>query len=117
MVYFVMQTLSDVFKCFICMERLRDARLCPHCSKLCCYPCIQVSNLIFIELKLYNFCNFAQRWLVEQRSQCPHCRASLHLNELVNCRWADEVIEQLDQIARKIPGSLINNLFYLKQCL
>ena len=33
--------LEDVFKCFICLERLRNAHLCPHCSKLCCYQCIR----------------------------------------------------------------------------
>ncbi|CAG9863911.1 unnamed protein product [Phyllotreta striolata] len=69
--------ISEVFRCFICMEKLRDAHLCPHCSKLCCYVCIR-------------------RWLIEQRSQCPHCRASLHLHELVNCRWVEEVTQQLD---------------------
>nr|CAD7258612.1 unnamed protein product [Timema shepardi] len=73
------ETLAEVFRCFICMEKLRDAHLCPHCSKLCCYVCIR-------------------RWLTEQRSQCPHCRASLHLNELVNCRWAEEVTQQLDTL-------------------
>ncbi|ENN83590.1 hypothetical protein YQE_00055, partial [Dendroctonus ponderosae] len=61
------------------MEKLRDAHLCPHCSKLCCYVCIR-------------------RWLTEQRSQCPHCRASLHLHELVNCRWVEEVTQQLDTL-------------------
>ncbi|XP_060527685.1 E3 ubiquitin-protein ligase TRIM37-like isoform X2 [Cylas formicarius] len=74
-----METLSEVFRCFICMEKLRDAHLCPHCSKLCCYVCIR-------------------RWLTEQRSQCPHCRASLHLHELVNCRWVEEVTQQLDTL-------------------
>ncbi|XP_045474703.1 uncharacterized protein LOC123680709 isoform X2 [Harmonia axyridis] len=72
-------TLAEVFRCFICMEKLRDAHLCPHCSKLCCYTCIR-------------------RWLTEQRSQCPHCRASLHLHELVNCRWVEEVTQQLDTL-------------------
>lgn len=66
------ESLADVFRCFICMEKLRNAHLCPHCSKLCCYQCIR-------------------RWLTEQRSQCPHCRASLHIHELVNCRWVEEV--------------------------
>ena len=61
------------------MEKLRDAHLCPHCSKLCCYICIR-------------------RWLTEQRSQCPHCRAALHLHELVNCRWIEEVTQQLDTL-------------------
>merc|ERR1719427_995519 len=61
------------------MEKLRNAHLCPHCSKLCCYLCIR-------------------RWLTEQRSQCPHCRASLHIHELVNCRWVEEVTQQLDTL-------------------
>lgn len=66
------QSLNDVFRCFICMEKLQDAHLCPHCSKLCCYLCIS-------------------RWLNEQRRQCPHCRAPLNVTELVNCRWLEEV--------------------------
>ncbi|KAF5308334.1 hypothetical protein FQR65_LT06225 [Abscondita terminalis] len=79
------ETLAEVFRCFICMEKLRDAHLCPHCSKLCCYVCIR-------------------RWLTEQRSQCPHCRASLHLHELVNCRWVEEVTQQLDTL-QAVNGS------------
>ncbi|CAF0711565.1 unnamed protein product [Brachionus calyciflorus] len=73
------ETICEVFKCFICMEKLQNARLCPHCSKLCCYSCIS-------------------RWLTEQRSQCPHCRAPLQLNELVNCRWAEEITQKLDTL-------------------
>lgn len=79
-----MESLAEVFRCFICMEKLRDARLCPHCSKLCCFLCIR-------------------RWLTEQRSQCPHCRASLHIHELVNCRWAEEVTNQLDTLKDCTP--------------
>uniref|UniRef100_A0A670JFX7 Tripartite motif containing 37 n=1 Tax=Podarcis muralis TaxID=64176 RepID=A0A670JFX7_PODMU len=74
-----MVSIAEVFRCFICMEKLRDARLCPHCSKLCCFSCIR-------------------RWLTEQRAQCPHCRAPLQLRELVNCRWAEEVTQQLDTL-------------------
>lgn len=73
------ESLAEVFRCFICMDRLRDAHLCPHCSKLCCFMCIR-------------------RWLTDQRSQCPHCRASLRLHELVNCRWVQEVTAQLDTL-------------------
>ncbi|KAG8181091.1 hypothetical protein JTE90_016604 [Oedothorax gibbosus] len=81
------ESLAEVFRCFICMEKLKDAHLCPHCSKLCCYTCIR-------------------RWLTEQRSQCPHCRASLHMHELVNCRWVEEVTQQLDtlQLAGAVKG-------------
>ncbi|XP_073735635.1 E3 ubiquitin-protein ligase TRIM37 isoform X8 [Callorhinus ursinus] len=74
-----LMSIAEVFRCFICMEKLRDARLCPHCSKLCCFSCIR-------------------RWLTEQRAQCPHCRAPLQLRELVNCRWAEEVTQQLDTL-------------------
>lgn len=68
------------------MEKLQEAHLCPHCSKLCCYVCIS-------------------RWLNEQRRQCPHCRATLHVSELVNCRWFEEValqVESLQQICSNI---------------
>jgi len=74
-----MENLTEMFRCFICMERVRDARLCPHCSKLCCFICIR-------------------RWLTEQRPQCPHCRASLHPHELVHCRWVEDVTQQLDHL-------------------
>lgn len=83
------QSLNDVFRCFICMEKLQEAHLCPHCSKLCCYVCIS-------------------RWLNEQRRQCPHCRAPLHVNELVNCRWFEEVaiqVESLQQICANIKAN------------
>lgn len=77
-----------MFKCFICMEKLRNARLCPHCSKLCCYACIH-------------------RWLTETRPQCPHCRAALQISELVNCRWAEEITQRLDSLQQ--CNSLISN--------
>nr|CAB3267241.1 ZF(Bbox/RING)-2 zinc finger protein [Phallusia mammillata] len=81
------EKMAEVFRCFICMSKVRDARLCPHCSKLCCYLCIR-------------------RWLTEQRQQCPHCRAALQLNELVNCRWAEELTQQLDTLRGPLkPGS------------
>jgi len=79
------ESLAEVFRCFICMEKLRNAHLCPHCSKLCCYMCIR-------------------RWLTEQRSQCPHCRAPLHIHELVNCRWVEEVTQQLDNL-KEVGGA------------
>ena len=81
------ESLAEVFRCFICMEKLRNAHLCPHCSKLCCYMCIR-------------------RWLTEQRSQCPHCRASLHIHELVNCRWVEEVTQQLDTLKEVGPRDI-----------
>ena len=37
-----LQTLSELLCCYICADRLRDASLCPHCSKMGCYTCIKV---------------------------------------------------------------------------
>ncbi|XP_057676925.1 E3 ubiquitin-protein ligase TRIM37 isoform X2 [Corythoichthys intestinalis] len=73
------ESIAEVFRCIICMGKLRDARLCPHCSKLCCFSCIR-------------------RWLTEPGARCPHCRAPLQLRDLVNCRWAEEVTQQLDTL-------------------
>ncbi|KAG6459241.1 hypothetical protein O3G_MSEX011281 [Manduca sexta] len=86
----IVETLAEVFRCFICMEKLVDAHLCPHCSKLCCYACVR-------------------RWLTEQRSQCPHCRAALHLHELVNCRWVEEVTQQIETMQQTNTASQREN--------
>lgn len=64
--------LEEIFKCFICFGRVKNAQMCPHCSKLCCNNCIK-------------------KWLTEQKSQCPHCRAPLKVSQLVNCRFVTEI--------------------------
>merc|ERR1719369_1156143 len=58
---------------------LKNAHLCPHCSKMCCYMCIR-------------------RWLTEQRFQCPHCIAPLPIRDLVHLRWVEKVTQQLDNL-------------------
>ena len=111
------QSLTELFRCFICMQPLQSARLCPHCSKLCCAPCVEVWLIFYLVLK-YSICTryfivalypaascmfcvnknnnnlrnvltayhvvvmslylysptCFQRWLLEQRQECPHCR-------------------------------------------
>lgn len=99
--YLFLQSFNDVFRCFICMEKLQEAHLCPHCSKLCCYVCIS-------------------RWLNEQRRQCPHCRATLHVSELVNCRWLEEValqVESLQQICSTIKSANASSTSEKDQCV
>ena len=34
-------------------------------------------------------------------------RASLHLGELVNCRWVEEVTQQLDTLQLQSPGRAV----------
>ncbi|KAI6656409.1 E3 ubiquitin-protein ligase TRIM37 [Oopsacas minuta] len=78
----VLNNLEEVFCCYICLERLQDTRLCPKCSKMCCFQCIR-------------------RWLIEQKPSCPHCRSSLLLHELVKCRWVDDLLPRLENHSKK----------------
>lgn len=32
--------MSELFRCFICFGTVKNAQMCPNCSKLCCYLCI-----------------------------------------------------------------------------
>lgn len=38
--------VTDLISCYICFGKVKNAVLCPHCSKLCCEQCIKV---FFIE--------------------------------------------------------------------
>jgi len=71
-------SIEDIFRCPICLGRVRSAQMCPSCSKICCGPCIK-------------------RWLAESK-QCPHCRAPLTISQLVNCRFVAEISAELDKL-------------------
>eukprot|EP00164_Ancoracysta_twista_P003046 GFYU01004062.1.p1 GENE.GFYU01004062.1~~GFYU01004062.1.p1 ORF type:complete len:906 (-),score=50.70 GFYU01004062.1:160-2877(-) len=79
------RNLDEIFRCFICFNRVENAHMCPHCSKLCCEGCIK-------------------RWLLEQKPHCPHCRSSLRVGQLVNCRFAGEITAELDRITNRVQG-------------
>lgn len=53
--------------------------LCPHCSKLWCKSCIT-------------------KWLLERKSECPHCRTHLTPRQLVNCRFASDLSNAIDDM-------------------
>ncbi|CAG9318305.1 TRIM37_2 [Blepharisma stoltei] len=76
--------IEEIFKCFICLGKVVDAKLCPSCSKPCCNHCIT-------------------RWLTEQRPQCPHCRAPLRLQNLVNGRIVSELSQALESLQISKP--------------
>lgn len=72
------QNIEELFKCFICFGKIEDAVICPSCSKLCCRSCIR-------------------KWIIEQRQQCPHCRSSLQVHQLVSCsRFVQEITEHIE---------------------
>ena len=35
-------SISEIFNCYICFGKVRNAVMCPQCSKLCCEQCIKV---------------------------------------------------------------------------
>ena len=72
--------LDEILKCVICYDKLIDAKMCPFCSKLCCKMCIH-------------------RWLLENRSQCPHCRSGLRLDQLVTCRFLNDITQALENLS------------------
>ena len=67
-----------LFNCCICMYPLTQATLCPRCSNLWCQACIH-------------------RWLAD-KSQCPNCRASLTVADLVPARFMDDVQRKLARL-------------------
>ncbi|XP_024391968.1 uncharacterized protein [Physcomitrium patens] len=79
-------TLAEIFRCFICLGKVVDAQLCPCCSKLVCQPCIK-------------------RWLTDQKSECPHCRAPLLVTQLVSCRFISEISLEVEKIQGKLGDS------------
>ncbi|XP_024373646.1 uncharacterized protein [Physcomitrium patens] len=78
--------LADIFRCFICLGKVVEAQLCPCCSKLVCQPCIK-------------------RWLTDQKSECPHCRAPLLVSQLVSCRFISEISTEVEKIQGKLGDS------------
>ena len=38
-----MDHIDEYIKCYICLGKLVDATMCPHCNKLSCQKCIQVN--------------------------------------------------------------------------
>ncbi|VDN96332.1 unnamed protein product [Rodentolepis nana] len=78
--------LTSVFKCLICIGTTADARMCPNCSKLFCFGCIR-------------------RWITQIKTECPHCRSYLALDNLINCRFANDVVQQLDSLKVDVKTS------------
>ncbi|KND03429.1 uncharacterized protein SPPG_00914 [Spizellomyces punctatus DAOM BR117] len=54
--------------------------MCPSCSKVGCEACVK-------------------KWLTEEKSQCPHCRAPMIGSQLVQCRFIDDIVNHLRKAA------------------
>ena len=70
--------IQEILRCFICFGRVNQPHLCPRCSKMCCRSCIE-------------------KWLAV-KGNCPYCRGPLNLEQLVNCRFMDDVYSALESL-------------------
>ncbi|KAJ3366394.1 hypothetical protein GGF32_005396 [Allomyces javanicus] len=71
--------VEDLLRCFICLGQLNKAVMCPNCSKMACEACLK-------------------KWITEQKRECPHCRTHLFVSQLVQCRFVDDLQQQLKEM-------------------
>ncbi|KNE66033.1 hypothetical protein AMAG_10305 [Allomyces macrogynus ATCC 38327] len=64
--------------------------MCPNCSKMACETCLK-------------------KWLTEQKRECPHCRTHLFVSQLVQCRFVDDLQQQLKEMI-VAPGVAVESV-------
>ena len=97
--------IEAIIKCYICLGKIKNPCMCPLCQKLTCEECIQ-------------------KWLMEKKSQCPHCRVNLNFNQLIHLSFMTDVANYIDKInsSKKVEESeicekhQIQNLYYCMEC-
>ena len=102
-------TLSNnilaIIKCYICLGKIKNPCMCPKCQKLTCEECIE-------------------KWLLEKKNQCPHCRVTLNFNQLIHLSFMTDVANYIDKISanKKVEQNEfcrkheIQNLYYCSDC-
>ena len=97
--------IQDIIKCYICLGKIKNPCMCPKCQKLTCEECIE-------------------KWLLEKKNQCPHCRVTLNFNQLIHLSFMADVANYIDKIntSKKAEESeicskhQIQNLYYCTDC-
>ena len=100
-----LNNIEAIIKCYICLGKIKNPCMCPLCQKLTCEECIK-------------------KWLLEKKSQCPHCRVNLNYNQLIHLSFMTDVANYIDNInsSKKVEESeickkhQINNLYYCVEC-
>ena len=100
-----LNNIEAIIKCYICLGKIKNPCMCPLCQKLTCEECIQ-------------------KWLLEKKSQCPHCRVNLNFNQLIHLSFMTDVANYIDKInsSKKVEESeicekhQIQNLYYCMEC-
>ena len=97
--------IQAIIKCYICLGKIKNPCMCPKCQKLTCEECIE-------------------KWLLEKKNQCPHCRVNLNFNQLIHLSFMTDVANYIDRIStnKKVEQSEIcskheiQNLYYCDEC-
>ena len=42
--------IGELLNCYICYGKVKNAVMCPQCSKLCCEQCIKVNFYLLLEM-------------------------------------------------------------------
>ena len=100
-----LNNIEAIIKCYICLGKIKNPCMCPLCQKLTCEECIE-------------------KWLLEKKSQCPHCRVNLNFNQLIHLSFMTDVANYIDKInsSKKAEESeicekhQIQNLYYCVEC-
>ena len=100
-----LNNIEAIIKCYICLGKIRNPCMCPLCQKLTCEECIE-------------------KWLLEKKSQCPHCRVNLNFNQLIHLSFMTDVANYIDKMnsSKKVEESeicekhQIQNLYYCIEC-
>ena len=79
--------------------------MCPFCQKLYCEKCIQ-------------------KWLLDNKSQCPNCKTSLRLSQIIQVSFMAEVANFIDKMSinkkteqlESCPKHNIKYLYYCTKC-
>jgi len=56
----------------------------------CSACCVVSADIAHLSCGVFFFYT-GQRWLMDQKSECPHCRAPLLVSQLVSCRFISEI--------------------------
>ena len=98
-------SIENIIKCTICQKKIKDPTMCPYCQKLYCEKCIQ-------------------KYLFDNKSQCPLCKNSLRSSQLIQVSFMAEVANFIDKMnnnkkneeLENCPKHNIQYLYYCKNC-
>ena len=77
--------IQDVFKCYICLSKLINPRMCKFCKKLSCEKCLK-------------------NWL-ETKNKCGFCRSQLTFKDTISIPFLDEMSSFFIEEVEKKPSN------------